>query len=371
MNAVSTPQNTPSSLITREAPASAPPFNSDNPRKRRRYIPGGLGGGGRWIEEEILPGESMQLPARPQTERRRRNPNTPLGRPRRQRTPADKTPKPMGAQPTYHSAADAAAAVQNDGYKPREERGWEEFHPDLELDTKLVMFTAVEVDGIMAEEQRENDTEHALAGVIDGFENSPAASQPNGVLPDIDTPQSSFKKRPGRPFRRPEAMLSGLGLASPPTQKIAPLPTQNPKERLSLAKPSYRIVKIFDTFEADKNVQDNYVTQSMKNVGYQESDKFERPPHLIRLDQDALEDDMEDGLRLESDVDANGGAASASVSKVEYDMDEQDGQWLDAHNQQRRDHESVDAIKPAIFEITMTQIEKEWHALEKSKCVSF
>jgi len=274
----------------------------------------------------------------------------------------------MGAQPTYHSAADAAAAVQSDGYKPREERGWEEFHPDLELETKLFLFSAVEVDGVIVEEQRENNAEHALAGIVDGFENSPAAAQTNEVAHELETPQSSFKRRPGRPFRRPEAMLSGLGLASPPTQKIAPLPTQNPKERLSLAKPSYRIVKIFDTFEADKKVQDNYVTQSMKNVGYQESDKFEKPSYLIRLDQDALEDDMEDGLRLESDADANGGAVSASVSKVEYDMDEQDGQWLEAHNQQRREHESVDAIKPAIFEITMTQIEKEWHALEKSEC---
>lgn len=363
MNAVSTPQA--SIEHTYEAPASAPPFNQNNPRKRKRYIPGGLGGGGRWIEEEVLPGEPMQPSTRPHTERRRRNPNTPLGRPRRQRTPADKPPKTMGAQPTYHSAADAAAAVQSDGYKRREERGWEEFHPDLELDTKLSMFTAVEVDGVKAGEQHDNDVGHALAGVMDGYENSPAAPQAIGTIHHMETPQSSFKRRPGRPFKRPEAMLNGLGLASPPTQKIAPLPTQNPKERLSLAKPSYRIVKIFDTFEADKNVQDNYVTQSMKNVGYQESDKFEKPPYLIRLEQDALEDDMEDGLRLESDADANGGAAAASVSKVEYDMDEQDGQWLEAHNQQRTDHESVDAIKPAIFEITMTQIEKEWHALEK------
>jgi NuA3 HAT complex component NTO1 len=39
---------------------------------------------------------------------------------------------------------------------------------------------------------------------------------------------------------------------------------------------------------------------------------------------------------------------------------------LETVNAQRRD-EGVEAIKPAIFEVTITQIEKEWHALEKRK----
>jgi NuA3 HAT complex component NTO1 len=45
-------------------------------------------------------------------------------------------------------------------------------------------------------------------------------------------------------------------------------------------------------------------------------------------------------------------------------MDEQDVIWLEEINEQRKS-EGVDAIKPAIFEITLTQIEKEYHALEK------
>lgn len=356
-----TPQ--PVAAHLRETPASAPPFNSDLPRKRRRYVPGGPGGGGRWVDE--AGGESQLLPPRPQTERRRRNPATPLGRPRRQRTPADKAPKPV-AQPTYNSAADAAAAVQSDGYKPREERSWEEFHPDLDLDAKLVMFTSHEVDGTTPDEQEDDEKGSIEAGMFSAMA-SAAASMNAQLQPETPGQTPTIKRKPGRPPRRPEAMLNGLGLISPPAQKIVPLPTQNPKERLSLAKPSFRIVKTFDTFEADKNVQDNYVTQSMKNVGYQESDKFEKPRHMIRLDEDALEDDLEDSLRLETDGDtANAVAANATVSKVEYDMDEQDGQWLDAFNVYRKEHESVDAIKPAIFEITMTQIEKEWHALEKS-----
>jgi NuA3 HAT complex component NTO1 len=40
--------------------------------------------------------------------------------------------------------------------------------------------------------------------------------------------------------------------------------------------------------------------------------------------------------------------------------------WLEALNVQRK-AEEVEAIKPAIFEVTITQIEKEWHALEKRK----
>ena len=57
-----------------------------------------------------------------------------------------------------------------------------------------------------------------------------------------------------------------------------------------------------------------------------------------------------------------------NIARVEYDMDEQDAQWLEAFNQHRR-AEDVEPIKPAVFEITMTQIEREWHALERSKQV--
>jgi len=45
-------------------------------------------------------------------------------------------------------------------------------------------------------------------------------------------------------------------------------------------------------------------------------------------------------------------------------MDEQDTKWLEAYNLQRKT-EQVEPIKPAVFEVTMTKIEKEWHALEK------
>ena len=54
------------------------------------------------------------------------------------------------------TSAEAAAAVQSDGYKPREERGWEEFHPDLDIERDLPVFTAQQVDGQVTDENKEN-----------------------------------------------------------------------------------------------------------------------------------------------------------------------------------------------------------------------
>src|SRR5699024_4330374 len=48
----------------------------------------------------------------------------------------------------FGSSTSAALALQQgDGYKPREERGWEEFHPELEIDARITVFSADEVDG--------------------------------------------------------------------------------------------------------------------------------------------------------------------------------------------------------------------------------
>lgn len=101
----------------------------------------------------------------------------------------------------------------------------------------------------------------------------------------------------------------------------------------------------------------------MASLGYQESDIFHIPERqLIRLPEGAIEEDLDLAVALK----AERGDAPA-VGRVEYDMDEQDSKWLDYYNGVRKKELSVEAIKPAIFEITMTQIEKEWHALEKSK----
>ncbi|KAJ2936999.1 hypothetical protein H1R20_g99, partial [Candolleomyces eurysporus] len=51
--------------------------------------------------------------------------------------------------------------------------------------------------------------------------------------------------------------------------------------------------------------------------------------------------------------------------QVEYDMDEQDAEWLDAVNQERR-KEQLDHISAETFEIIMDRLEKEWFDLTKN-----
>ncbi|KAK7708424.1 hypothetical protein SLS57_009006 [Botryosphaeria dothidea] len=373
---------------TPAAPASAPP-------KRPKYIPGGPGGGGRYIDPDTgteIPKEvaipllkaagrrhSAPRPRPSRTPAATRNyspdtasPSRPYTRPRRDR-PA--------AGPRASSASAAAAAVaQNDGYKPREERGWEEFHQDLDIDAEFMVFSAEDIDGISPPVTKpttpvaglsQSDTRNGS-----GPDDTPAL---NGA-PTLRTQESSFadhdedtvnvggsneqpvtpatiKRRPGRPPRRPGSMLTGLG--SPPAPRIEPLPTKDKREKLSLPKPSYRTIDTFSHYEQDPSAQVNYVDRTMASVGYQESDMFIRPEkRLIRMVDGNLEEDLDLALSIEGETHGH------PIGRVEYDMDEQDDRWLEAYNAQRKD-EQVEAIKPAIFEITMTQIEKEWHALEK------
>lgn len=379
---------------TPAAPASAPP-------KRPKYIPGGPGGGGRYIDPDTgteIPKEvaipllkaagrrhSAPRPRPSRTPAATRNyspdtasPSRPYTRPRRDR-PA--------AGPRASSASAAAAAVaQNDGYKPREERGWEEFHQDLDIDAEFMVFSAEDIDGISPPVTKpttpvaglsQSDTRNGS-----GPDDTPAL---NGA-PTLRTQESSFadhdedtvnvggsneqpvtpatiKRRPGRPPRRPGSMLTGLG--SPPAPRIEPLPTKDKREKLSLPKPSYRTIDTFSHYEQDPSAQVNYVDRTMASVGYQESDMFIRPEkRLIRMVDGNLEEDLDLALSIEGETHGH------PIGRVEYDMDEQDDRWLEAYNAQRKD-EQVEAIKPAIFEITMTQIEKEWHALEKSEFVVY
>lgn len=342
---------------SRSIPQSNNHYNADTPRKRRKYIPGGPGGGGRWIEEASHTHTTSITPRPPLERVRSRQSPATVTRPRRERAP-DK--------PTFDSAADAAAAaVQVDGYKPREERGWEEFHPDLDIEVRLVAYSSNQVDGIS--EDHNNVEKLGLLSLVKwGY-----STEGDGVTAPVKQPLGPAtppKRKPGRPPRRPESMLSGLG--SPPAQKIIPIPAQNPRERLTLPKPSYREVFTFESFEADKRLQENYVDKIMRRVGYQESETFLRPKNLIRHDEALLDSaDADTGVRIESEKDALDSIGGASFNQVEYDMDEQDEQWLEAFNVLRKEQEQVDAIKPAVFEVTMTMIEKEWHALERRKSI--
>ena len=358
--------------LKRSISDSAPPF------KKRKYIPGGPGGGGRYVDEDGIetpvggtgPGgyaytgprgrigrinaerQGLPLPA----------PSPSYSRPRRERPPAG--PRSSSA------AAITAAVAQNDGYKPREERGWEEFHQTLDIDVELPIFSADQVDGISPPESvpgtplngpssSQPAVDSGVAAQLEGLRAQQASQDtymPNG-------PHSTPKKRrPGRPPRKMDSMLNGLG--SPPRPRITPLPTMNPKEKLNLPKPVTRQVETFKAYEESEGVKINYVDRTMANIGYQESEIFSRPEKaLIRVPEGSIEEDLD--LTLQSEGDSS---SAVAVGRVEYDMDEQDDRWLETVNAQRRD-EGVEAIKPAIFEVTITQIEKEWHALEKRKII--
>ena len=274
------------------------------------------------------------------------------------------------ARPRFSSAAAAAAAVvQGDGFKPREERSWEEFHPDLDVGAHFPVFRADEVDGV----------KRPAPGSVDPRNGTPSRdSVKRSMTEDLEVAQdgdrhdrgfatpadadTTPRRRAGRPPRRQDSMLKGIG--TPEVPKVVPLPGFNPREKLTLPKPAFRRLDPFLKFE-EKNIERaNYVDKGMGRVGYQEGELWLRPQrNLIRVTEGNIEEDL-DMTTGKLDGDSNTAIGSSNVGRVEYDMDEQDNRWLEVQNTQRK-AEGVEVIKPAIFEITMTKIEKEWHALEK------
>lgn len=354
--------------------------------KKRKYVPGGPGGGGRYIEIEVRETPKQPKP-KPKPKPPKMSPlkstSSSVSRTRQQ----IKEPEPSAAPPAqlpppppppvqppttppstrlrreksqsrgrFGSSTTAALALQQgDGYKPREERGWEEFHPELDIDAQFVVFPSSEVD-------RPPPSAH-LANILspEGLQNTndndPVAelirAHANGTV------QTPIKRKPGRPPRRPEAILQSLGVFTP-QPKVIPPPGPNPREKLTLPRPSFHVKDPFTFYDQPGVGQQNYVDRTMASVGYQESDLFLRHDRsLIRMPEGAQEDDLDIGNALPGE-----GEVNATMGRVEYDMDEQDEKWLEDYNAKRREEES-EPIKPAIFEITMTKIEKEWHKLEK------
>ena len=157
-------------------------------------------------------------------------------------------------------------------------------------------------------------------------------------------------------------MLNSLLTPEPP--KFVPVPAPNPRERLTLPKPSYRELDPFLSYEQKEIAALNFVDKTMASVGYQEGEMYLRPDRtLIRQMEGSAEEDLDlsPALAVEGE---NSAIGSSGVGRVEYDMDEQDVKWLEALNRIRT-KDGVGIIKPAVFEITMTKVEKEWHALEK------
>ena len=61
---------------------------------------------------------------------------------------------------------------------------------------------------------------------------------------------------------------------------------------------------------------------------------------------------------------------SELTNQVEYDMDEQDQEWLDLVNDDRRKAQ-VGTVSPEVFEIMMDRLEKEWFELVRVPVAEF
>lgn len=366
--------------------------SSEPPPKKRRYIPGGPGGGGRYVDEDGTeipvggtgPGGYNYVGPRGRIGRE----NAAMGLipevySRRDRSTRTRTVLPRSQQPPmrFSSAAQVAAVVQSDGYKPREERAWEEFHPNLDIDAALRAFSAAEVEGL---EERPvtpanpQSAEGSMSGLRtpNGVEGSKTKSEgaatptgsTNGELLTIAMPRTpgGGKRRPGRPPKDPIAFFAaraaklgkGINITTPPKapKAIPPVTNINAKERLTLPQPSYRKTDTLARFEDKALGLVRYVDKSMANVGYQESDIFVRPePTLIKVADGNLDEDLDLGPGYKGDGDGIVTLGSGGVGRVEYDMDEQDDRWLETYNAERK-ASNFEPITREIFEITITKI---------------
>ena len=272
------------------------------------------------------------------------------------------------------AAAVAASVKQAEDYKPREERSWEEFHPNLDIEGKFMVFRAEDIDGLPQEgpsPSAEKTPGPPLNGSMTPSRHVKSASTGNTPNPPgrtdsnpLDTANGTPTRRSRRPTREIMSIYNSRPadlVSTPRTPKILPIHSQTAKERLDLKNPSYRKSNRIELFESKTFGQARYVDKAMSNVGYQESDNFIRPERtLIKATDAAMDDDVVVVLDAQSE-DHN---QAYKIGRVEYDMDEQDDMWLEQYNAQRKQSE-LEAITREVFEITMTKIEKEWHALEK------
>lgn len=356
--------------------------NDEPPNKKRKYVPGGPGGGGIWIAADQIEASAAAAaaasPARPRTTVRRPTVRSqPTLAPRERSTRARNPTRSSQADMEFSSAAAVAAAVvQSEGYKPREERSWEEFHPNLDIEGTFMVFHSEDVDGT----RKSTPPPTAFQLGLNRAGNTPpkvgdaslAGSIADGGPVDGSTAgtPSVAAETPRRRTTRPRdavsfyATRSDLG-ATPKTPKILPTLHQTPKERLDLKLPSYRKTNRILLFEHKKFGQAKYVQKAMMNVGYQESDNFIRPDRRLLKASDAhVDEDVDQLLGHKAEGEVVIPHSGSNLGRVEYDMDEQDDMWLEHLNAQREAHQ-LETVPREIFEITITKIEKEWHALEK------
>ncbi|KAJ6781438.1 hypothetical protein PWT90_09596 [Aphanocladium album] len=375
--------------------------------RKRRYVPGGPGGGGRYVDPDTMlsastPRASGGAAAAAAASSRRRAAASreisyavsPVPLPRRERSTRTRaTAGDDFEEIEWGSAAAVAASVkQAEDYKPREERSWEEFHPNLNIEQRFVVFSADEVDGVAAAalpELPSTPSRHTpgtplnravtpsrqMNPVSAGNTPNPQSQFDTNSQPDSQSAAGAMTpSRRSRRTVRESVSFYGVRttpmIGTPRTPRILPISNQTPKERLDLKQPSFRKTNRIELFESKTFGQARYVDKAMSNVGYQESDNFIRPDEtMLRAIDLGAEDDAEQSLALiptKTEDHGNSGHAphGPKLGRVEYDMDEQDDMWLEHYNVQRKQAD-LEPITREVFEITMTKIEKEWHALER------
>ncbi|KAI1378240.1 bromodomain and PHD finger-containing protein [Hypoxylon crocopeplum] len=351
---------------------------TEPPSKRRRYTASGPGSASRFTDQTGNDqGESaVATTARP---RARHSAASPAIYPRRERSTRTRTATRVEAGDEMQissAAAVAAAVVQSEGYKPREERGWEEFHPNLDIDATFMLFHAEDVDGtakpIPETPAKALGADIHEAGSPSKDPNAAAASllnAPNPTTNNVATPGTlslTPSRRRGGRLPRGDSLYATRGDQQivPNTPIPLPIHGQNTKEKLDLKLPSYRKTDRILLFESKTFGQARYVDKAMMNVGYQESDNFIRPDRkLIKASDANMEDEADQAAVVKADGEPALQPANV-LGRVEYDMDEQDDMWLESYNAHRKS-QGWNPVTREVFEITVTKIEKEWHALEK------
>ncbi|KAM0204538.1 hypothetical protein ACHAPI_000305 [Fusarium lateritium] len=369
------PGSTNAARAAARAAALAAASATEPPPKRRRYVPKGS----RYDVDSIATPNT----ARPSTSSRSRaaareaiNGPSPYVMPRRERGARTRAAGNDDLEEMHwgSAAAMATAVKQAEDYKPREERSWEDYHPNLDIEATFLILRSEQVDGI-PQDQLDTSAVQMLGAPSD--DTRTPSRQPNpastGNTPNpqagsdptaVDAPSETPLRRPRRPTREAVSFYNSRPmdlLVTPKTPKILPIQNQTPKEKLDLKLPSYRRTNRIELFESKTFGQARYVDKAMSNVGYQESDHYIRPDQTLIKSSD---------LNAEDEAELTDGTASEElvhhtrIGRVEYDMDEQDDMWLEHYNAHRKQNE-LEEITREIFEITMTKIEKEWHALEK------
>ncbi|KAI0023266.1 PHD-finger domain-containing protein [Xylariomycetidae sp. FL0641] len=359
---------------------------TEPPLKRRRYVPGGPGGGGRFVDRE----DDLDTPLAAATTNSRSRSRPSLANdaaspsimpPRRERSTRTRVATRADDNDEMQissAAAVAAAVVHSEGYKPREERGWEEFHPNLDIDGTFMLFHAEDVDGTAKAlpetpsgrsfgidphetgSPSKDPSSASLTNTPNGPPNGTAAAASSSLVATTPT-----RRRPSRQLR--DSLYATRPETNPPPNTPTPLPIQgqNNKEKLDLKQPSYRKTDRILLFESKTFGQARYVDKAMMNVGYQESDNFVRPErHLIKANDANAEEEPDIAAAGKAGGETAPPQPTAIFGRVEYDMDEQDDMWLEAYNAHRKT-QGWNPVTREVFEITITKIEKEWHALEK------